>query len=207
MCAPAGLHGTGSGPSKSRNLVNKQGEPFRPARAKHAHGKPRAVVVQYFGHCCLVVFPKYRSSPKKLGSHVTTAALQVFSSVTATNGAAAAVCLSVLVRVYHTRYSSKKHEDWSFSIKFYSQYLFCRRVLPMYLLLLCTTAVLVGNTCAGTALLLKAVAVDVVASMVQGSSSSSRTSNSYFRDTASNGSCCCCCCVSVRVSASADVPS
>ena len=43
-------------------------------------------------YCCLLLFLKYRSSPQKLGSsHGTTAALQTFPFVTATNGAAGCV--------------------------------------------------------------------------------------------------------------------
>ena len=42
-------------------------------------------------------FLEYRSSPLWLGSHGTTVALQVFSFVTATNGASACVCMSVRV--------------------------------------------------------------------------------------------------------------
>ena len=49
-------------------------------------------------HACilftsLLLFTEYRSSPQKLGSHGTTAALQAFLFVTATNGASECVCV------------------------------------------------------------------------------------------------------------------
>ena len=67
---PAELHGACSGPLKSRNMANNHGEMFRTSRIKQTHKKPPS--------CCLLPFLKHRSSPQRLDSHGTTAALQVF---------------------------------------------------------------------------------------------------------------------------------
>ena len=67
-----------------------QAGPWKPPNLSHFH---------FF--TSLLLFLKHRSSYQRLGSYRTTAALQVFPFVTATNGASACVCVSVRVSSYN----------------------------------------------------------------------------------------------------------
>ena len=66
---------------------------IRRARANHAHGNPQKVVLVFvLRYAAISGVPQQPSRP---GSHGTTAALQAFPFVTATNGVSACVCMSV----------------------------------------------------------------------------------------------------------------
>ena len=97
--ALAKVRGTCSGGLKSRKLVNNLGIAFRPARANQAYANPKNKT-QLPPH---VIFPLYRSPPHVTFSffvsgcccYGTTAALQAFPFMTATNGASACELVSM----------------------------------------------------------------------------------------------------------------
>ena len=93
--APAGLRGACSGLSKSRELASNHGIAFRRPRANQAHRKPRTVIFSFSTSRCCCLWSTATVALKRLGSRGTTAALQAYLFVTATNGASACVCVSV----------------------------------------------------------------------------------------------------------------
>ena len=97
LWAPAGLRGTCSQRSESRNMASNRGEASRPARAKQTHGNPDCLISFFFffspGYR-LLPFLKYRSSPQKLGY---SSRASIFPFVAATDGVAACLCMSVRV--------------------------------------------------------------------------------------------------------------
>ena len=118
-------HGASVGPGRApwrvlwafkvANLAINRGIAFRPARAIQAHANPQEVfffLVHLF-QLSLLLFLKYQISRQRLGSHGTTAALQAFAFVTATNGAFACgfvrvrVCACVIVGSYSS--SNQEH--------------------------------------------------------------------------------------------------
>ena len=74
---------------------------FRPARVSQVHANPQDIMLSISP---LLLFLEYHNSHQRLGSHGTTAALQGFAFVTATNGVSKCRFVSMRVcRVCHCR--------------------------------------------------------------------------------------------------------
>ena len=97
--ALAEIRGACSEGSKSRTLVNNHGIAFRLARANHAHANPKnkaqfppQVILSFSGSPPHVIFSFFVSG---CCCYDTTAALQAFPFITATNGASACWLVSM----------------------------------------------------------------------------------------------------------------
>ena len=86
--SPARFRGACNGRSKSRGAGSFRGIAFRRARAEQVHGNPKLS----FCHFTYAVSEVPQQSPKAR-SRCTTATVQAFPLVTATDGACACVCV------------------------------------------------------------------------------------------------------------------
>ena len=134
---PAGLHGACSSRPKSRNPASNRGIAFRPATANQAPCNPPKC---HFSHFLLLsaAVLKCHSSRQRIGSHGTTAALQTFPCMTATNGASACGFVSVRVCVMVGSYSIRNQEPSLKNIATIQRIFYCSSsFLLCCLLLLC----------------------------------------------------------------------